>query len=251
MILIWLDGGPPQHETYDPKPDAPAEFRGPLKAISTAVPGVQVSELLPNHARLLDKVSLIRSLHHDNGDHFAAAHWMLTGYLGSNAMNMAPQYPSAGSIIARIKGAKTAGDAGLRRAASYPFGRDRAGISWCGLSAGRPIIRSMPTAIPIRTSYRVPNLTLPAGVDSRRLDGRTGLMGDSIETRRRVRRFGHCGGVRPLRARGILDGAGPAGTRGVRPAERRSAAARSLLASSVGAECACWPDGWWRPACGT
>ncbi len=67
VILIWLDGGPPQHETYDPKPEAPAEFRGPLKAISTAVPGAQVSELLPNHARLLDRVSLIRSMHHDNG----------------------------------------------------------------------------------------------------------------------------------------------------------------------------------------
>ena len=86
MILVWLDGGPPQHETYDPKPDAPAEFRGPLKADrARACPGVQVSELLPEHARLMDKMSIIRSMHHDNGDHFAAAHWMLTGYLGSNA----------------------------------------------------------------------------------------------------------------------------------------------------------------------
>jgi hypothetical protein len=90
VILIWLDGGPPQHETYDSKPEAPAEYRGPLKAISTVLPGVQVSELLPRHAQILDKVSLIRSLHHDNGDHYAAAHWMLTGYLGSNAINMAP-----------------------------------------------------------------------------------------------------------------------------------------------------------------
>ena len=102
VILIWLDGGPPQHETYDPKPDAPSQFRGPLKPIATALPGVQVSELLPNHARLLDKVSIIRSLHHDNGDHFAAAHWMLTGYLGSNARNLLPQKPSAGSIVADI-----------------------------------------------------------------------------------------------------------------------------------------------------
>ena len=109
VILVWLDGGPPQHETYDPKPEAPSEFRGPLKAIDTAVPGVQVSELLPEHARLMDKMSIIRSLHHDNGDHFAAAHWMLTGYLGSNASNMTPMYPSAGSIIARLKGAKRPG----------------------------------------------------------------------------------------------------------------------------------------------
>ena len=134
VILIWLDGGPPQHETYDPKPDAPAEFRGPLKAISTAVPGVQVSELLPNHARLLDKVSLIRSLHHDNGDHFAAAHWMLTGYLGSNAVNH-----GAAVSVRRLdhrpdQGGEAAGDAGLCRTAEYPLGGDRAGLSWSGLS---------------------------------------------------------------------------------------------------------------------
>ena len=134
VILIWLDGGPPQHETYDPKPEAPAEFRGPLKAIATAVPGAQVSELLPNHARLLDRVSLIRSLHHDNGDHFAAAHWMLTGYLGSNCAE-----PGAAVSIRRLdhrpdQGGEAAGDAGLRRTAVYPLGGDRAGLSWIGLS---------------------------------------------------------------------------------------------------------------------
>ena len=136
VILIWLDGGPPQHETYDPKPDAPAEYRGPLKAISTALPGVQVSELLPNHARLLDKMSIIRSLHHDNGDHFAAAHWMLTGYLGSNARE-----PGAAVSFGRLDhradpGREEAGDAGLRRAAEYPLGGDRAGLSRIGLSRG-------------------------------------------------------------------------------------------------------------------
>src|SRR5450755_1635772 len=50
VILVWLDGGPPQHETYDPKPDAPIDFRGPLKAINTKAPGIQISELLPEHA---------------------------------------------------------------------------------------------------------------------------------------------------------------------------------------------------------
>src|SRR3954468_14072397 len=57
VILVWLDGGPPQHETYDPKPDAPVEFRGPLKPIATKVPGIQISELLPYHARMMDRMS--------------------------------------------------------------------------------------------------------------------------------------------------------------------------------------------------
>src|SRR5437763_17143521 len=50
-ILVWLDGGPPQHETYDPQPTAPAGFRGPLKPMSTAAPGIQSSELLPSPPR--------------------------------------------------------------------------------------------------------------------------------------------------------------------------------------------------------
>ena len=78
--------------------------------MSTRVPGVQISELLPRHAGLMDKVSLIRSMHHDNGDHFAAAHWMLTGYPGvEGARPFHPGYPSAGSIISRLAGARKPG----------------------------------------------------------------------------------------------------------------------------------------------
>src|SRR5437763_4679483 len=84
VILYWLDGGPTHFETYDPKPDAPAEYRGPLGTIKTNVEGILLSELLVKHAKQMDKVSILRSVHHDNGDHFAAGHWMLTGYFGSN-----------------------------------------------------------------------------------------------------------------------------------------------------------------------
>jgi hypothetical protein len=104
VILLWLDGGPSQLETYDPKPEAPAEYRGPYGAIQTNVPGIRISETLPCHARLADKMVFVRSLHHDNGDHFAAAHWMLTGRFGSSAANMAPKYPSAGSYAAKVRG---------------------------------------------------------------------------------------------------------------------------------------------------
>lgn len=109
VILMWLDGGPSQLETYDPKPDAPVEYRGPFGAISTNVPGTQICETLPLHAKHADKMSLIRSLHHDNGDHFAAAHWMLTGRFGSTTANKEPMFPSVGSYVARVKGANDPG----------------------------------------------------------------------------------------------------------------------------------------------
>jgi Protein of unknown function (DUF1501) len=183
VILIWLDGGPPQHETYDPKPEAPEEYRGPLKPIPTVVPGVQVSELLPGHARILDKVSIIRSLHHDNGDHFAAAHWMLTGYLGSNAINMAPQYPSAGSIVSRMLGPKRPGMpayVGLPRTHSVGLAPGYHGAAYLG-SAYNPFIAD---GNPSSEKYQVPNLSLPAGVDATRLQGRRSLMGMFEQARR-------------------------------------------------------------------
>lgn len=104
VILIWLDGGPSQLESYDPKADAPADYRGPFKAIATNVPGVQLSELLAGQSKLMDKISLVRTLHHDNGDHFAAAHWMLTGHFGSNAADRNQKFPSIGSYVSRVRG---------------------------------------------------------------------------------------------------------------------------------------------------
>ncbi len=62
VILVWLDGGPSQLETYDPKPDAPAEYRGPFGVCKTATPGVVVSELMPETARRFDKLALLRSV---------------------------------------------------------------------------------------------------------------------------------------------------------------------------------------------
>jgi hypothetical protein len=109
VILLWLDGGPSQLETYDPKPDAPAEYRGPYGVINTNVPGIRISETLPHHARHADKMIFVRSLHHDNGDHFAAAHWMLTGRFGSTAVSQAQRYPSVGSYTARVRGANQPG----------------------------------------------------------------------------------------------------------------------------------------------
>lgn len=109
VILIWLDGGPSHMETYDPKPDSPKEYRGPWLDMATNVPGIRISEKLPLHAKHADKMAFLRSVHHNNGDHFAAAHWMLTGRFGSTSTSQAQKYPSVGSFVSRVKGANVVG----------------------------------------------------------------------------------------------------------------------------------------------
>jgi hypothetical protein len=104
IILMWLDGGPSHMETYDPKPDASTEYRGPYGVINTNVTGIRLSDSLPRHARHADKMVFLRSMHHDTGDHFAGGHWMLTGRAGSTAANLPQMYPSLGSYISRCVG---------------------------------------------------------------------------------------------------------------------------------------------------
>src|SRR2546421_1305475 len=77
VILIWLDGGPSHMDLYDLKPEAPAEYRGFWKPIHTNVPGMDICQLFPKQARGADKVSIVRSLHHDNGDHSTGVAWIV------------------------------------------------------------------------------------------------------------------------------------------------------------------------------
>lgn len=109
LILIWLDGGPSQHDTYDPKPNAPAEYRGVWRHIPTNVPGIDITELFPRQARLADKYSLLRSVHHDTGDHFTGGHWMLTGRGEVSGANTPQRYPFIGSVITKVTGARQPG----------------------------------------------------------------------------------------------------------------------------------------------
>src|SRR3984957_10570400 len=95
VILIWLDGGPGHMDMYDMKPDAPAEYRGIWKPIRTKVPGFDITELFPKQAKVTDKFSIVRSLYHDTGDHFAGGHRMLTSKdMGVSGANNAPKFPS-------------------------------------------------------------------------------------------------------------------------------------------------------------
>ena len=74
VILFWLSGGPGHMETWDPKPDTPRGFRGPFGAIPTSVPGVHFGELLPEQARRMDRLAILRSVNHGTGDHTKGNH---------------------------------------------------------------------------------------------------------------------------------------------------------------------------------
>ncbi len=98
-ILIWLDGGPSHLETFDLKPGAPKEVRGPFRPIPTSVAGLEISELLPRTAKVADKLAIIRSMTSPLGEHNFGSHYMLSGYKPTPTL----VYPSLGSVVAHTR----------------------------------------------------------------------------------------------------------------------------------------------------
>lgn len=101
-ILIWLDGGPSHLETFDPKPEAPSEVRGPLDAISTSVPGLTLCECLPETAQRMHQVAIVRSMTSPLGEHNFGTHYLMTGYKPTPVL----EYPAYGSVLAHMRPAR-------------------------------------------------------------------------------------------------------------------------------------------------
>jgi uncharacterized protein (DUF1501 family) len=99
-ILLWMQGGPSHHDTFDPKPDAPAEVRGEFSTIPTTLSGVRISEHLPLLARQTDKFSIVRGHDPKNGSHGVADHLMMTGH----KFNASLPFPCYGSVVAKERG---------------------------------------------------------------------------------------------------------------------------------------------------
>jgi hypothetical protein len=107
VIFLFLSGGPSQLDMWDLKPDAPEEIRGTFRPIATRVPGIAISEHLPRTAQVADRIALLRAVSHSNGNHPAAAYWMM---VGSPMTRPAPQIvtmsredrPHPGSVCARF-----------------------------------------------------------------------------------------------------------------------------------------------------
>lgn len=101
VILFWANGGPSHLDLFDLKPEAPAEYRGPFAPIATRVPGMEITEMLPNLAKLGDKFSLIRSLHHKRAEHSGGTNRFLTGYASVAANPASSEYPQIGSVVTK------------------------------------------------------------------------------------------------------------------------------------------------------
>ncbi|HYT91970.1 MAG TPA: DUF1501 domain-containing protein [Gemmataceae bacterium] len=172
LIFLFLHGGLSTIDTFDLKPDAPAEFRGEFRPIATNVPGIQVGEQLPRLARQLDKFSLIRSFRHHNSDHGPADHYMLTGYFPQAGFNpgLKPnnQRPAHGSIIARKLGPR----GGVPPYVCLPKMHPSAGPAYLGSGSAPFVIDADPNA----PNFVVPDIVPPPTLAADRLEGRRQLL---------------------------------------------------------------------------
>jgi uncharacterized protein (DUF1501 family) len=167
VILIWLSGGPSQLDTWDPKPDAPSEVRGPFRSIATKVPGVRVCEHLPLQASIMDRVALVRSVDcRSSTDHFPAP--MQAGNPLAQRSQIDPHigtHPSMGSVAARFRGPN---DPGMP--------------AFAGLADPQLFFADVLGASPMGGAYEAVNagnlagrLTLPLGVGVARAEDRAEL----------------------------------------------------------------------------
>jgi len=169
VIQIFLPGGLSAQESFDPKPDAPADYRGAFGVIPTALAGERFSESFPEMAKRADKFTTIRSMTHGEAAHERGTHNMFTGYRPSPAL----QYPSMGSVVAHELGVR----ADLPPYVCVPnVPNEFAGSGFMSDAYGPFGLGSDPA----RGNFRVRDLALPDGVDPERFERRRSLL-DTVD----------------------------------------------------------------------
>jgi uncharacterized protein (DUF1501 family) len=173
LIYLYLKGGLSTIDTWDVKPDAPAEFRGEFKPIATCVSGISIGEHTPKIAKQMDKFSFVRSFRHHNSDHGPADHYMLTGYFPQAGFNpnLSPnnQRPAIGSVISRKLGPRGS----VPPYVCLPKMHASAGSAYLGAGSSPFVIDADPNA----PDFAVPDVLPPAAVPADRLDDRRTLLG--------------------------------------------------------------------------
>lgn len=169
-ILVWLDGGPSHYETFDPKPDAPAEIRGEFKAIPTKVPGIQFSECVPHLAGVADKVSIVRSIWHKDPNHGGGNHYLMTGMPTPTPVAcgaFVTFHPSFGSMVSYDRGLRN----GLPAYISVPQVSRSGGPNFLGGQHAPFVIDGNPNS----ESFKVRDVVLPQAISEGRAENRHAL----------------------------------------------------------------------------
>jgi hypothetical protein len=181
-IVLFLMGGPPQHSTWDPKPDAPAEVRGDIWPIATTLPGVYVGELMPRLACRTDKLCILRAVSTGDNAHSSSGYYMMTGqpHQPMNQENANPgapnNWPSLAGIVQRLRGAPGTLPAAVRLPHRI-FNTD--GSVWPGQDAGFLGRAADPWLLrcePGAAQFAVADFSLAADVPASRLDDRQSLL---------------------------------------------------------------------------
>lgn len=181
VIIVWLRGGLSHLDTYDPKPDAPSEYRGPFAPLTTRVPGIRLTELLPRHARIADRFTLLRSLAHTGGGHPSGSLQLLTGDTDPQD-KPGPVLPDLMSVAHHCRwnpARRLPNYVGVNPISTYD-GFHIAGPAYLGASYEPFRVMGDPSA----PTFEVPNIGLPGPEHARRLEDRVGLR-DRFDTMRR------------------------------------------------------------------
>jgi hypothetical protein len=169
VIILWMRGGPSHIDMWDPKPDAPPEYRGEFGVMNTNVPGILLSDMLPQCARIMDKWSIVRSLHHNDPGHSSGDQICFTGYpAGPNPDENI--FPSCGAIVARQLGHRSPH---LPAYVMIPRLLPGAGAGYLGV-AYKPFETQADPANP--GPFSVPNFALPEGVTMEQVGERRQLL---------------------------------------------------------------------------
>ena len=169
VIILWMRGGPSHIDMWDPKPDAPVDYRGEFGVTSTNVPGVLLSDMMPMHARMMDKFSIIRSLHHHDAGHSTGDQICFTGYPSGPNPDV-NEMPSCGSIAARQLQHL---NPELPAYVMIPRMVPGTGSAYLGV-AYKPFETQADPANP--GPFRLPNFSLAEGLTLERLGDRRGLL---------------------------------------------------------------------------
>lgn len=181
-IVLFLMGGPPQHSTFDPKPDAPTEVRGEFGPIATTVPGMQFAETLPLTAAVADKMAVLRAVSSGDNAHSSSGYYMLTGqpHAPMNSENANPgfpnDYPNWGSVVRKFLPRRGTLPASVRLPHRI-FNTD--GSVWPGQDAGflgRAVEPWLLNCKPADKDARIDEFVLSADVSEDRLAGRRSLL---------------------------------------------------------------------------